>query len=80
MTNAGQALSFFDTGLQTPYMQRWNWTLQQILPGRFSLQLGYAGSRSTDFASPRTTTHPGSVPQYPAGAGPGHHQPPHQPG
>ena len=48
MTNAGQALSFFDTGLQTPYMQRWNWTLQQILPGRLSLQLGYAGSRSTD--------------------------------
>ena len=47
-TNLGQALSFFDTGLHTPYMQRWNWTLQQILPGRLSLQLGYAGSRSTD--------------------------------
>ncbi|HCC58875.1 MAG TPA: hypothetical protein DEQ47_16765 [Solibacterales bacterium] len=47
MTNAGQGVAFFDTGLNTPYMQRWNWTMQQLLPGSFSLQLGYAGSRST---------------------------------
>lgn len=48
MTFVGQAVSFFDTALRTPYMQRWNWTMQQVLPGRLSLQVGYAGSRSTD--------------------------------
>jgi hypothetical protein len=47
MTNVGQGVNFFDTGLKTPYMQRWNWTMQQVLPGSFSLQVGYAGSRST---------------------------------
>jgi hypothetical protein len=27
-------------------MQRWNWIMQQLLPGRVSFQVGYVGSRS----------------------------------
>jgi hypothetical protein len=47
MTYAGLTVNFFDTGLRTPYMQRWTWFVQQLMPGRFSLKVGYAGSRST---------------------------------
>ncbi|MEO7143119.1 MAG: TonB-dependent receptor, partial [Bryobacteraceae bacterium] len=53
MTNVGQAISFFDTSVKTPYMQRWNWTMQQLLPGNISLQVGYAGSRSTRLRIPK---------------------------
>jgi hypothetical protein len=47
MTNVGLTNSFFDENLKTPYMQRWNYTVQQVLPGRVLLQVGYAGSRAT---------------------------------
>src|SRR6185312_11874513 len=47
MTFVGQPVSFFDTGLKTPYMQQWNVNIQQLLPARFRLQASYSGSRST---------------------------------
>ncbi len=46
-TYLGRAISFFDNNLKPPYMQRWNLNLQQMLPGRFLLETGYAGSRAT---------------------------------
>ncbi len=46
-TYLGQAISFFDTGLKPPYMQRWNLNVQHMLPGKFLLETGYAGSRGT---------------------------------
>jgi hypothetical protein len=46
-TNVGRSISFFDTGLKPPYMQRWNLNLQQMLPGRILLETGYAGSRGS---------------------------------
>jgi hypothetical protein len=46
-TYLGRPISFFDTGLAPPYMQRWNLNVQQLLPGRILLETGYAGSRGT---------------------------------
>lgn len=46
-TYLGRNISFFDTSLKPPYMQRWNFNVQQMLPGRFVLETGYGGSRST---------------------------------
>ncbi|MGD0226484.1 MAG: TonB-dependent receptor [Terriglobia bacterium] len=55
MTNVGLSNSYFDEGIRTPYMQRWNWTMQQVLPGGISLQVGYAGSRSVHLRIPDST-------------------------
>ncbi len=46
-TYLGNSISFFDNDLKTPYMQRWNLNVQQMLPGKFLLETGYAGSRAT---------------------------------
>jgi hypothetical protein len=46
-TFLGQAISFFEPNLKTPYNQRWNFGIQRELPGRTVLELSYAGSRGT---------------------------------
>lgn len=40
-----QNFTFFEPNLNTPYNQRWNFGVQQELPGRTVLEIGYAGSR-----------------------------------
>ena len=56
MTYAGQAINYFDTGLRTPYMQRWTWFAQQLMPGRSPSRWGIRGAGPPACASARTTT------------------------
>jgi hypothetical protein len=46
-TNVGQGVSFFNEALANPYMQRWQFSVQQGLPGRGVLELSYVGNRGT---------------------------------
>jgi len=46
-TFLGQSISFFNPGLTNPYMQRWQFALQQQLPGKALLELSYVGNRGT---------------------------------
>jgi hypothetical protein len=43
----GQSITFFETTRRSPYNQRWDTHVQQLLPGHFLLDIGYAGSRAT---------------------------------
>jgi len=38
------ALNPFERGLQTPYAQQWNFSVQRELPMHFTMELGYIGS------------------------------------
>ena len=44
-TFAGQSISFFNTGLVTPYMQRWQLGIQRELPGRIVVEGTYLGNK-----------------------------------
>lgn len=44
-TLLGQSIQFVDYGNYTPYSAQWSFGIQQELPGRVLLELGYAGSR-----------------------------------
>jgi hypothetical protein len=46
-TNLGQGVTFFNEGLENPYMQRWQFAVQQGLPGHSVLELSYVGNRGT---------------------------------
>lgn len=45
-TFLGQSISVVNPGLKNPYTQRWSLNLQQLLPQRFLLDVGYMGNRS----------------------------------
>ncbi len=47
MTFLGRPITFYDSDLNSPYLQRWNLNIQQLLPGSFLVEAGYAGSRAT---------------------------------
>ena len=47
MTFAGRAISFYDTNLRAPSMQRWSLNTQQLLPANFLLEVAYVGSRAS---------------------------------
>jgi hypothetical protein len=46
-TFLGQNISFFNPGLTNPYMQRWQFAVQQQLPGKSLLEASYVGNRGT---------------------------------
>jgi len=46
-----QAYTFIPKGWQNPYVMSWNITIQQALPGQFSLQLGYVANHGVRIAS-----------------------------
>jgi hypothetical protein len=52
-TYLGQNISFFNTKLATPYMQRWQFGLQRELPGRVVLEATYMGNRGTKLETTR---------------------------
>ncbi len=45
-TNLGNAISFHDPRAKLPYDMHWNFNTQEMLPGRFLLEVGYHGSRT----------------------------------
>ena len=47
MTYVGRGITFFDSNRRAAYNQRWDLHVQQLLPGQFLLDLGYAASRAT---------------------------------
>ena len=62
MTNAGDAISYFNPDYVAPYLQRWQFSLQRELPGLTLLDLAYVGSRGTKI---ETTRNPDGIPlQY----------------
>lgn len=46
-TFLGQGISFFNPGTTNPYMQRWQFAVQQQLPEKTVLELSYVGNRGT---------------------------------
>jgi hypothetical protein len=46
-TFLGQGVTSFNTGLKTPYMQRWQFSAQRELPGRMVVEASYVGNRGT---------------------------------
>jgi hypothetical protein len=46
-TFLGQGITFFNPRTTNPYMQRWQFAVQQELPGRALLELSYVGNRGT---------------------------------
>lgn len=46
-TFLGQNISFFNPHLTNPYMQRWQFAVQQQLPGKSLLEVSYVGNRGT---------------------------------
>ena len=46
-TFLGQGISFFNPGTTNPYMQRWQFAVQQQFPGKSLLELSYVGNRGT---------------------------------
>jgi hypothetical protein len=44
-TFLGRGLNYFLPQTRNPYMQRWSMTIQQALPGRTVLEVGYVGNR-----------------------------------
>ena len=45
-------LSFTPRDLRSPYVQSWNFAVQQVLPWRFALDLAYVGNRGVNNQSP----------------------------
>ena len=52
-TLLGQAIGFNDRGNATPSSAQWNVNIQRELPGKFVLEVGYAGSRGYHLAEAR---------------------------
>jgi hypothetical protein len=52
-TFLGRDISFFNPNPITPYMQRWQASVQRELPGRVLIDLGYVGNRGTNLEIPR---------------------------
>lgn len=46
-TFLGQGISFFNPGVVNPYMQRWQFAVQQQLPAKTVLEVSYVGNRGT---------------------------------
>ncbi len=46
-TDRSQTVRAFDNDLRTPYVQNWNFTIQRQLPGSFTLDVRYVGSKGT---------------------------------
>ncbi|MFL6415443.1 MAG: TonB-dependent receptor domain-containing protein [Bryobacteraceae bacterium] len=46
-TFLGQNITFFDTRLRNPYMQRWQFAIQRQLPGDTVFEISYVGNRGT---------------------------------
>jgi hypothetical protein len=44
-TYVGNNISFFNTNLESGYNQRWNASIERLLPQKILLEIGYAGSR-----------------------------------
>ena len=44
LTDLGTSLTFIDRNYKQPYLQAWNLNVQRLLPGQFTLQIGYSGS------------------------------------
>ena len=47
LTDRSQIVRAFDNNLRTPYTQNWNLTIQRELPGGFTLDARYVGSKGT---------------------------------
>jgi hypothetical protein len=47
LTDRVQAAWAFDNNLRTPYIQNWNLSIQRELPGSFTLDVRYVGSKGT---------------------------------
>jgi hypothetical protein len=47
LTDRGLTAYSYDSGLRTPYIQNWNFSLQRALPARLSLDVRYVGSKGT---------------------------------
>jgi hypothetical protein len=47
LTDRSQAAWAFDNNLRTPYVQNWNLSIQRELPGNFTLDVRYVGSKGT---------------------------------
>ncbi|MCL5746627.1 MAG: TonB-dependent receptor, partial [Acidobacteria bacterium] len=47
LTNAGQAVSFFNENPKTGYMQRWSLSVQRHLPANLVSEVSYVGNRGT---------------------------------
>ncbi len=47
LTDRSQAAWAFDNNLRTPYIQNWNLSIQRDLPGDFTLDVRYVGSKGT---------------------------------
>lgn len=52
-TNLGLGVSFQNTGLRTPYSQRWSLGIQRLLPSSFLVDVTYVGSRGTGIETSR---------------------------
>jgi hypothetical protein len=50
---SAQCATFYDPNIHSPYNQRWDLHVQQLLPGQFMLDVGYAGSRATKLWIPQ---------------------------
>jgi hypothetical protein len=46
-TYLGRSISFFDASSISPYTQRWSLNVQQLLPGKFLVEIGYVGNRAS---------------------------------
>ena len=44
-TNMGQSITFFNSNLKNPYMERWQLAIQRELPGDAVLEVSYVGNR-----------------------------------
>lgn len=47
LTDRSQAAWAFDNNLRTPYIQNWNFSVQRQLPGNFTVDVRYVGSKGT---------------------------------
>ncbi len=53
MTYAGQSISFFNTKLSTPFMHRWQISIQRQLPGQVVLEVAYVGNLGKNLLATR---------------------------
>ncbi len=53
MTGVGQSVSVFPSRLLSPYMQRWELSMQHAASRRTALQIGYVGTRGTHLSLQR---------------------------
>jgi hypothetical protein len=52
-TFLGREVSFFNSEMVNPYMQRWSLAIQRELPGRLVLETAYIGNRGTKLSANR---------------------------